>query len=98
MVGWVASTIVMLDFAPAQTLVPLVDVRRLDGAFARLRTLTTRPILLRQRHDLVLEVGLLQVGRLDLRQALGGRNIDRSQGPGVLQGFAESAARCRRFS
>jgi thiol-disulfide isomerase/thioredoxin len=43
--AWVATTVVTLDFSPAQTLVPLVEVRRLDGASVQLRTLTTKPMV-----------------------------------------------------
>jgi thiol-disulfide isomerase/thioredoxin len=45
MTAWVASTIAMLDFAPAQTLVPLVEVKRLDGTPVQLRTLTAKPMV-----------------------------------------------------
>jgi len=43
--AWVATTVATLDFAPAQTLVPLVEVKRLDGATVQLRTLTTKPMV-----------------------------------------------------
>jgi thiol-disulfide isomerase/thioredoxin len=43
--AWVAATIAMLDFSPAQTLVPLVEVKRLDGAPVQLRTLTAKPMV-----------------------------------------------------
>lgn len=45
MTAWVAATVAMLDFAPAQLSVPLVEVRGLDGAPVQLRTLTTRPMV-----------------------------------------------------
>jgi thiol-disulfide isomerase/thioredoxin len=45
MAAWVASTIAMLDFAPAQTLVPLVELKRLDGTPVQLRTFTTKPMV-----------------------------------------------------
>jgi thiol-disulfide isomerase/thioredoxin len=45
MSAWVSATVATLDFAPARTLVPLVEVRRLDGAPVQLRTLTTRPMV-----------------------------------------------------
>jgi len=44
--AWVAASIAMLDFAPAQTLVPLVELRRLDGSPVQLRTLTNKPMVL----------------------------------------------------
>jgi thiol-disulfide isomerase/thioredoxin len=45
MAAWVVATVAILDFAPAQLIVPLVDVRGLDGAPVQLRTFSTKPMV-----------------------------------------------------
>lgn len=42
---WIAGAIATLDFAPARVSVPLVELRRLDGAPVQLRTLSTQPMV-----------------------------------------------------
>lgn len=43
--AWVGATIATLDFAPARTTVPLLQVRRLDGSAVQLRTFTSKPMV-----------------------------------------------------
>jgi thiol-disulfide isomerase/thioredoxin len=46
LVAWMVGTVATLDFAPARTLMPLVEVRRLDGSPVQLRTFTNKPMVL----------------------------------------------------
>lgn len=42
---WTVTAIATLDFSPARTLVPMAEVRRLDGTPIQLRTFTTKPFV-----------------------------------------------------
>jgi thiol-disulfide isomerase/thioredoxin len=42
---WVAGTVATLDFAPARMVVPLVEMKRLDGSPVQLRTFTAKPMV-----------------------------------------------------
>lgn len=44
-VVWIFGTVATLDFAPARTSVPLVEVRRLDGTPVQLRTFASGPMV-----------------------------------------------------
>lgn len=46
MAAWAGATVATLDFAPARTAVPLVQVRRLDGSPVQLRGFTAKPMVL----------------------------------------------------